>query len=77
MSAPDGVESIIRRIAREEIERAAAASPSGSAVGERQLLSSVVDVAAASPAIVVANILGGQARDDPQASARDYISRQP
>ncbi|WP_412148732.1 hypothetical protein [Curtobacterium flaccumfaciens] len=47
MSGPeDGIESIIRRIVREEIERAAAASPSGPAVDERKLLYSVADVAA-------------------------------
>lgn len=47
MSAPDGsIESIIRRIVREEIDRASAAPPSGPAVDERKLLYSVADVAA-------------------------------
>lgn len=46
MSAPDGIESIIRRIVREEIDRAAAASPSGSPVDDRKLLYSVINVAA-------------------------------
>lgn len=47
MSGPeDGIESVIRRIVREEVERAAAASPSRPAADERKLLYSVVDVAA-------------------------------
>lgn len=46
MSAPDGIESIIRRIVGEEIDRAAAAPPSGPPVDYRKLLYSVTDVAA-------------------------------
>ncbi|OII37099.1 hypothetical protein BIU98_16735 [Curtobacterium sp. MMLR14_010] len=47
MSAPDdGIESIIRRIVREEIDRAAAATLHGPAVDDRKLLYSVADVAA-------------------------------
>lgn len=46
MSAPDGIESIIRRIVREEVERAAEAAPTRPAVDDRKLLYSVTDVAA-------------------------------
>lgn len=46
MSAPDDIESVIRRIVRDEIDRAAAASPSGPPVDDRRLLYSVADVAA-------------------------------
>ncbi|PZF61896.1 hypothetical protein DEJ33_15800 [Curtobacterium sp. MCPF17_047] len=47
MSVPEGgIESIIRRIVREEVERVAAASRSGPEADERKLLYSVADVAA-------------------------------
>ncbi|MFZ6990430.1 hypothetical protein ACO0E1_00940 [Curtobacterium sp. RRHDQ66] len=46
MSAPDGIERSIWRIVREEIDRAAAESPSGPRVDDRRLLYSVADVAA-------------------------------
>lgn len=46
MNAPDGIESIIRRIVREEIDRAAAATLHGTPVDDRKLLYSVADVAA-------------------------------
>lgn len=46
MSAPDGIESIIRRIVREEIDRAAAATLHGPVVDDRKLLYRIADVAA-------------------------------
>ncbi|MCS5513159.1 helix-turn-helix domain-containing protein [Curtobacterium flaccumfaciens pv. betae] len=46
MSAPDGIESIIRQIVREEIDRAADGHQSVPAADERKLLYSVADVAA-------------------------------
>lgn len=47
MSGPeDGIESIIRRIVREEIKRASTATPTDPQVDDRMLLYSVADVAA-------------------------------
>ncbi|PYY38836.1 excisionase family DNA-binding protein [Curtobacterium sp. MCPF17_046] len=47
MSVPDGgIEGIVRRIVREEVERVYAASLARPAVEERKLLYSVTDIAA-------------------------------
>lgn len=79
MSAPDGIESIIRRIMREEIDRAAAVSQSGPAVDERKLLYSVADVAAVTGLFtqyIRNDIRSGQLADTQPSGSKYLIGRE-
>jgi excisionase family DNA binding protein len=72
-----GIESIIRRIVREEFERSAAASPSPSvpAADDRKLLYSVADVAAATgmSAQYVRNVIRSGQLKASQPSGTKYL----
>lgn len=79
MSAPDGIESIIRQIVREEIDRAAAAQPPRPAVDDRKLLYSVADVAALtgmSAQYVRNDIRSGQLRASQPSGTKYLVDRE-